>query len=497
MNGWIDRYRYVLLVLFTAAFLATTLVKARAKPFWHDEVFTVVLASLPSAPATWSAFRAGIDLSPPLTALLTRLTQAPDGPGPVASRVPSIAAFWIASLLVFAIVRRRANAAMAVTAALLLYHTAAYRFAIEARGYSLALAGSVMACYGWLEAASVRRRNVHLVLLAAGLAAAVWAHYFAVLIALPIVIGESVRVWRDRRIDWGVAAALGGAAAATLPLVPLATAGVSQARTFWTRQTSAGISETYFFLISPLLEWILFPAAAIVAIAAVVRVICKRPQEPQTTLPAHELIAGCVVLALPAACAVALGMFGPGMVPRYAIFSTGVMAAAVAIAIWQVADRPPLVATLLCLTFVVSFGQSVADSLRPGRHPFVHPVESRTLFTKTLQTHDPLVVSSGIWFLQLWYYSTPAQRDRLVYIGDPALARELTGSDTLDRGYLGLSTITGIRVNGYRDFTSSHRDFYIYTLGSHWLLDKLRQDRAVIAELDREPGSVLYHVRMP
>ena len=158
MNGWIDRSRYVLLALFTAAFVATTVVKARAKPFWHDEIFTVVLADLPSVSATWSAFRAGIDLSPPLTALATRMTQGPAGPGPVASRLPSIVGYWSASLLVYAIGRPRTNAAMALPAALLLYHTAAYRFAIEARGYSLALAGSMLACYGWLEAASGRRR---------------------------------------------------------------------------------------------------------------------------------------------------------------------------------------------------------------------------------------------------------------------------------------------------------------------------------------------------
>jgi hypothetical protein len=492
-----DRYRYVGLALFTAAFVATTLVNARAKPLWHDEIFTIVIADLPSVSGTWSAFRDGIDLSPPLTALATRMTQGPTGAGPVASRLPSIAAFWVASLLVFAIVRRRANTAMALAAALLLCHTAAYRFAIEARGYSLALAGSVMACYGWLEAASGRRRPVHLVLLATGLAAAVWAHYFAVLTALPIVAGEAVRAWRDRRVDWGVAGALGAAAAATLPLVPLATAGVSQAGTFWTRQASAGISETYFFLIAPLLEWILFPAAAIVAIAAAARTFRKRttPKEPTRALPAHELAAGSVVLALPA-LAVLLGALGPGMVPRYAVFATAAMAAAVAIAIWQASSRPALVAGLLCATFAVSFGQSVADSLRPGRPPFVHPVQSRPLFMQSLQTHDPLVVSSGLWFLQLWYYATPDQRARLLYIGDPALARELTGSDTLDRGYLGLSTITGIRVSSYRDFTASHPDFFIYSVGSHWLPDKLRHDRADIEEIAREPGGVLFRVRM-
>jgi hypothetical protein len=492
-----DRHRYLVLALFTAAFLATTLVKARAKPFWHDEIFTVVIANLPSVPMTWSAFRDGIDLSPPLTALATRVTQGPAGPGPIASRLPSIAAFWVASLLVFAIVRRRTNAVMALAAALLLYHTAAYRFAIEARGYSLALAGSVMACYGWLEAASGRRRPVQLVALAAGLAAAVWAHYFAVLTALPIVAGEAVRAWRNRRVDWGVTGALGAAAAATIPLVPLASAGVSQADTFWTRQTSAGISETYFFLIAPLLEWILFPVAAIVAIAALFRIFRKRPAppEPTRTLPAHELVAGFVVLALPA-LAVLLGTLGPGMVPRYAVFPTAAMAAAVTVAIWQVSSRPALVAGLLCATFVVSFGQSVVDSLRPGRHPFVHPVQSRPLFMQSLQTHDPLVVSSGLWFLQLWYYATPDQRARLLYIGDPALARELTGSDTLDRGYVGLSAIAGIHVSSYRDFTASHRDFYVYSVGSHWLPDKLRHDRSDIEEIAREPGGVLFRVRM-
>ncbi|HYN06797.1 MAG TPA: glycosyltransferase family 39 protein [Vicinamibacterales bacterium] len=508
MSGWIDRNRLLVLAVLTAAFLATTVVKARAKPFWHDEIYTIMVAGLPAMSDVWGAFGNGLDLSPPLTALATRLTRTFAGEGPVATRLPSIAAFWIACAVIFVIVRRRSNAALALAAAILPYHTAAYRFAIEARGYSLALACSAIALFAWLEAARPQRRRAHLVVMAIALAGGVWAHYFAVLTGLPILVGEIVRTWRSRRVDWGVVGAIAGAAAATLPLAPLATAGVRESEGFWTRQAAAGVTETYDFLFAPMFDWMLVPAAAIVVVAAIAglaRKFRRRPEgqraaseeRPAGRVPAHEVAAGIVAVVLPA-CAVLLGStLGIGMVPRYALFSIAGIAAAVSIAIWSVIDRRPLVSALLCVTFIVSFGWSVADSLRPGRHPFLHPVQSRALFMRSVNEHDPLVVSSGLWFLQLWFYSTPEQRARLLYVADPPLARELTGSDTLDRGYIALSRVTDIRVTGYGAFTATSRDAYVYSLGAHWLVDKLRRDRATVDEEAREPGAVLYHVRIP
>jgi len=66
LTAWLDRRRLVLLAVFTVGFAVMTTVRAAGKPFWHDEIFTLVAADLPSVPTLWTALRDGLDLSPPL-----------------------------------------------------------------------------------------------------------------------------------------------------------------------------------------------------------------------------------------------------------------------------------------------------------------------------------------------------------------------------------------------------------------------------------------------
>ena len=71
--------------------------RARAKLFWHDEVFTILASRLPVR-TLWTASRDGLDLAPPLNTLLTRLVHAALGAGPVATRLPPMIGFISACL---------------------------------------------------------------------------------------------------------------------------------------------------------------------------------------------------------------------------------------------------------------------------------------------------------------------------------------------------------------------------------------------------------------
>ena len=67
----LDRLHWLILVLLVAAWLAATASAARLKPFWYDEIFTILLARLPSTGAVWAALGDGIDLSAPLNTMVT------------------------------------------------------------------------------------------------------------------------------------------------------------------------------------------------------------------------------------------------------------------------------------------------------------------------------------------------------------------------------------------------------------------------------------------
>src|SRR5438552_18288148 len=154
---WIERHAVAVLLLIVLALVASLIPRAHAKPFWHDEVYTVLESQFPSLKTLWAAELDGVDLSPPLYTALIRVVHAVSGVGRVSTRVPSILAFVGSCVLLFTIVRLRSNAVLGLASALLLQFTAAYRYAIEARGYEITVFAFLLAIYAWMKAE--RRQN--------------------------------------------------------------------------------------------------------------------------------------------------------------------------------------------------------------------------------------------------------------------------------------------------------------------------------------------------
>ncbi len=144
----LDRHRRWLLIALTVALVILLVARARAKLFWHDEVFTILASRLPLR-TLWTASRDGLDLAPPFNTLLTRLVHAALGVGPVATRLPPMIGFTSACLLLFVIVRRRSNVWIALAAAVLPYFSGAFQYAYEARGYCVTLGCFTIAMFGW------------------------------------------------------------------------------------------------------------------------------------------------------------------------------------------------------------------------------------------------------------------------------------------------------------------------------------------------------------
>ena len=154
---WIERHAVAVLLLIVLALVASLIPRAHAKPFWHDEVYTVLESQFPSLKTLWAAELDGVDLSPPLYTAVIRVVHTVSGVGRVSTRVPSILAFVGSCVLLFTIVRLRSNAVLGLASALLLQFTAAYRYAIEARGYEITVFAFLLAIYAWMKAE--RRQN--------------------------------------------------------------------------------------------------------------------------------------------------------------------------------------------------------------------------------------------------------------------------------------------------------------------------------------------------
>ncbi len=490
----LDRHWRLLLAILIVVSVSVLVVQARGKSFWHDEIYTILGARL--SPVTlWRASLDGMDLSPPLNTMVTHVVRAVAGEGPIATRLPPLAGFLTAITVVFLVVRRKSNVVVAVAAALMLCLTPAWRYAIEARGYGLALGLFALALYGWTEAARGHRVAGHLTLMGVSLAAGVWTHYYFVLAFVPIVTAEATRQLATRRFQNGPWAALTLAIAATVPLASLARVSSSQRATFWTRET-AGMADTYFFLVDGLRPyWIAFAMLlGLIAIELVRRLVTR--QWPRRLAAADVVL--CVMCLVVPAGGVILGGFTHVFVERYVVFAAVGLAVAVPLLAWSM--LPPegigdwVGTAIVAFVFGSLVSQAIAD-----RHPLTSPLSSRPVLVDMLKGSFPLAMTGGVAYLEMWYYASEETRSRAVYLADPRGQRRDTGSDTADRNYLALARWSPVPAVPVGEFVKTHKRFWLYSFDSNWAERTLRYWDATMTVWGKESpaAGTLYEVRMP
>ena len=479
-------------VLWIGALLVES---ARTKPFWHDEVFTVLLSQLP-LDVLWRASLDGLDLNPPFSVASARAVHFVAGPGHIATRIPAMTGFLVATSVIFVMVRRRTNVAVAVAAAMSLAFTEAWRYALEARAYGLTLGSFAVAMYAWSEAAAGRSVIRNWVLMAAAVALGVWAHYYAILVVLPIAAGEMVRQAGRRRLDWAPWVALAAAGAAMLPLWPLAAAASSQRTTFWARPQTIDIAGIYQFLRAefelPLLSAVMLAGLVVVELARRIR----RREWPRR-VPTHEAIAGLVALAI-AAAAVLLGSWIGVFDRRYAILGAVGIAIALPVIVWALTPANgagDLVLAATAITLMVQLHGRVFTESAPRPNPYA----SRWVLADWLRGPSSVVITGGVDYLAVWYYAPADARPRAIYVADPDFQLQTTGTDTSDRGYLALARwIDEVPIVPIDQFLQSHDRFWLYSFGADWIEQSLRRRGARLEERasERSGDGKLYEVFM-
>jgi hypothetical protein len=486
----LDRHRAWLLCGLSLLFFATTVPRARPTPFWHDEIYTLLLSRLPSARDIWSAARDGADLTPPLNVFLTRAAESIAGAGPVASRLPALLGFWVMSLVVFQIVRVRSNVIVACSAALLPWFTQGYRYSYEARGYGVMLALCALLFWSWSEAAAGRRRRLWLPVFALVCAATLWNHYFGAATFVPIACGELYRWAKRRAPDWPLWAAGAAGLALCAPLVTLILNASAAGATYWRHATWADIGASYWLLFHN--TWAINPLAlALIGVVVVFGLVRGGARLPTAIVAGHEVVAGIVAMSIPV-LAVGMGRLTGAFTPRYAL--SGVVAAAVVVplVLWWISRRSRVVEGVLLGVLAVNVA---IDALGP---PLVlrDPVVERPKLVEQLRASPVVVVAGPVQFLQLWYYAPADLRPRLWYVADPARSLRYLQRDTGDRGFIKLARWTPIGVRTYEQLMDQ-RSFELYDDGSGWLPAQLQDAGAIVTGSAAELGARVVHVVMP
>ena len=432
----------------SALFFGVAIQRASLKPFWHDEIYTIAVAELPSAQAIWRAERAGLDAMPPLNALLTQQAIRMGGEGRISVRLTPMIGFWMMTVVCFIIVRRRSNVATGVSAMVFPCLLASFGASYKARGYGLMVGFVAVALLAWSEAAAGRQRAWYLPILAITLAAAFWTHYYAALILVPILAGEVARLIRTRRPDWGVLASVSLAVVTALPLYPLAHTAEALSSTYFHRARLGDLHHAYTAILGDMVgPGRLVVLALGVALLAAAYVTRSGGRREAPAIPLHEWVAALATVLIPAWTVLAGVLFTGVFVPRYAMSAVVGLAIAVPLVVWRLGPRNGVAERLLCVGLLASFLYASRD-VRPGQHlAFQSPMDVRPRLVSELAQSRPVVVT-GVLYLQLAYCAAAASRSSLIYVADPPSALRITGTDSLDRDYLVLRHFYPVNVQG-------------------------------------------------
>ena len=492
ISAHLNRRAAIYLIFFSAAYFILAIAEARARPLWHDELFTAYLLRVPTAGHLLDGLASGIDLMPPLYHLILRVLAPMFGDGPVVLRLPSIVGFWMMSLCLYRFVSRRLPAEFGFAAMLLPFCTRASYFMVEARPYGLVLGLGALALVSWqaLEVRS-RLRPLWLACLMLSLSAAIASHHYAVLLLVPLAAGELVRSLARRSVDWMTVLCIFGAAAMLVPLLPFLRVAREFAPTFWTLPTVGVVLSLYndWFAHS---DWVFVALALIAALAWFYR---PTAGTPALNVPAPDVVAAMVLLALPAIGGIAAFVMQAGVVARYVMPGIIGFSIVASYGFARIFDRSHVLRLLMLGALVLNHEALFRsrDLLGgTGELPVATRMERR--LRELGESDVPVLVASPHRFLELFYYA-PSLAPRLHYVADADLAFKHFETATADRALILLARVVPIPVGLYPAGLPIASGYYVIDGAPlNWLARELVAKRTPLRLVTVGHDFVIYRV---
>ena len=493
----------LLLCAFSSVYFLTTCALATQKPMWNDELFTFYISRLPSTSDIWSAVLTGGEQIPPVFHIITRISMFLFGVNELATRIPEVVGFWVMSLCLFWFVSKRTSSLYGLAAMLFPLMTEAYYYAYEARPYGIVLGFAGLSLVCWQSAAAGRHRKLSLIGLALSLGAAVLNHYYAVLLFVPLAIGETARSIPLRRLDLSIWTALGSGMPPLLLFLPLIQRATIHSSTFWSQPQWNRFFEFYYFLLAPTL----FTLLALLALSAVCSVV--RPTlyknygyNSRFAPPFYEIVAALGFLSLPVIGFVLAKLFTGALTHRYVLPSIIGFSILFAFAAYSLLNGRAIMGSMLvvslCCGFVLlerrTFLSLADEHLRQSRtYEFLRSDSENKL---------PIVASDLGTFMQLSHYGPRDIASRLVYLADPEASLRHLGHNSVDRGILDLKPWFPLKIESYRPYIDSQRRLLVYVRGYmnnqrldfKWLLSELGTIHWQIELRNRNQDGILFLV---
>ena len=496
VDSTLARKPWLNIFVLTMVFLACTSVRALRRPLWFDEILTRYIAALPTFDAIYKALANHTESSPPLFHLVSKVSASALGWNGLGLRFPAMAGYLAMTVCVYFVVSRYAGPLYGAIGALSTYMTNAPLYETEGRPYGPLLGLSSIALACWQLAARGPARWLALVGLWLCLATALGMQYYAVLSFAAIGLGELVRTWRTRHIDWPVWAALGLATAPFPFLLPLIRSNLVLKQGYFAPVNISrfinGFEHIYMHT-----GGLIFAVFAVLTGACIVVFSDRQvhPGAPFDSPPVHEVVAWAAFLLAPVE-AFAMGWFVTRiLVARYAIVTVIGFSILLPMSLHRLFRGSRGAALVVLLFLGLCFGKrcasaSNADDVNTGLAPWLQALNRFRL---------PIVVAEPLTYLPLAYNANSVLSETLVYIPDPQEALKYRGVNTGDYNLTGLRGIAPLNLPTYSSFASTHQQFLVlWELSPYdWIVPKLHDAGAELRFCAATGSRVLFLVDLP
>jgi hypothetical protein len=504
----------------------------------HDELYTFYISQAASL-SKLLALTQTVDLHPPLSYLLVRLSFAVFGIREWSCRLPFAAAFVLTSVFVFWLLKRVLSPLYGLIAVLFLWSFPYSSGASVARPYSLILCFTSMMLVCWYCATeSIGHRYWTLLGLSIGGFALLLSHVLGVLSFAAVIGAELLRSRSARKADWHLWLALLAPLVSLLTYLPLFKTHSVLLFTPIYRVTPMRVLSCYWEPIRVVSTPLLF-----ILVVAVARPFIRSRRNSDWSPPTRNLPLGFLLSALfltPLLTAVVFARTATAFFERYGVVMLlpAAIAPPIILAFATRRRRAYAVSMIFLLAVLIhinSYGvawlledaSSIARpaiaarllylvAMPPIRYvPKLAPVPAYLEYGKEaapavsdLNAAEPglaLVAGTGLTFLELDRSETTDLTKRLFLLTNKEAAVTIT-HDTLFENYEQLQAVFPLRgtVEPYCSFLGSHRRFLVLGAYNHpqgWLLRKLDMDGARLKIIGKYASTLeehdLYEVIVP
>ena len=460
------------------------LCQSAVKPFWYDEICSLIMIRQQRISAIWSALKQGADSQPLGFYVAERFATKLMTNEAISFRLLSIFAFSLTVICIFILFRRKQGSLVALVCAAIPLVTVLYgNFAAEVRPYSLVFACISFALVCYQRAPATR----WVIMLGLSLALAQSFHYYAFMAFLPFFVSETVLLL-EGQFRWRIWLAL---VFGFLPLIvfwPLLSAfRALYGSHYWSLPTLQIAESCYaeYFMTSYVNGVTVAGLAAIAVFVVMLQIVRRAAQEGHApnlaTLSLREPLMALAFLSLPFVGFLATKAAHGGLTPKYVLPTMLGFPLSVGYAIPRLGRVRTLLQSVVAIFLVVVLVPQERMFWSTYTGHLSSPADEIEQFVRFAGHEDlPVVISDAEIFMPVAYYASPEFAHRFVMLVDAPQSVLYTGSDTNDKEMPILASYSTLPVCDFQTFVKDHRVFLLYSnyggMGADWWPTKLTRD---------------------